>query len=58
MKKHKRNATFHIPGHQNDPLAIHRETVRMLTGGDLALIAGGSSTVLTEKPTTTGPGLC
>ena len=49
MKKHKRNATSHTPGHQNHPLAIHRETVRTLTGDDLALVAGGSSTILTEK---------
>ncbi|HEX7837956.1 MAG TPA: hypothetical protein VF469_10865 [Kofleriaceae bacterium] len=59
MKKHKRNATFHTPGRQNTPLAIRRETVRALTGDDLALVAGGSSTVLTEKPpTTTGNDNC
>ena len=54
MKKHKRDTTFQPPGHQNTPLAIRRETVRLLTGDDLALVAGGSTTILTEKPTQLG----
>jgi hypothetical protein len=58
MKKHKQVATSHTPGHHNNPLAIHRETVRVLTGDDLALVAGGSSTILTERPTTTPSGPC
>ena len=52
MKKHKRNATSHAASHHDTPLAIRRETVRVLTGDELALIAGGSTTILTEKPTT------
>jgi hypothetical protein len=49
MKKHKRNDNFHTPGHQSNPLAIRRETVRLLTDDDLALIAGGSTTIITER---------
>ena len=52
MKKHKQNATFHTGSRHAAPLAIRRETVRVLTGEDLALVAGGSTTILTEKPTT------
>jgi hypothetical protein len=58
MKKHKRNATFHTPDQANNPLAIRRETVRVLTGDDLALVAGGSSTILTERPPTTTQAAC
>ena len=54
MKKHKRNTTYHTANHYDTPLAIRRETVRVLTGDELALIAGGSTTILTEKPTTQG----
>jgi hypothetical protein len=49
MKKHKRNTTFHTLAQEHNPLAIRRETVRALTGDDLALVAGGSSTILTER---------
>jgi glycerate-2-kinase len=51
MKKYKRNATFRTPDQEHNPLAIRRETVRALTGDDLALalVAGGSSTILTER---------
>ena len=48
MKKYKRNATFDTTTN-NNPLAIRRETVRLLTGEDLALIAGGSTTIITER---------
>ena len=58
MKKHKQNVTFHTPDHQNNSLAIRRETVRVLTGDDLALIAGGSTTIVTERPPTTGNNIC
>jgi len=58
MKKHKQNVTFHTPDHQNNSLAIRRETVRVLTGDDLALIAGASTTIVTERPTTTTQGAC
>ena len=54
MKKHKQNASFHADRRHAAPLAIRRETVRVLTGEDLALVAGDSTTILTEKPTTTG----
>ena len=49
MKKYRQNATFHAGSRHDTPLAIRRETVRVLTGEDLALIAGGSTTILTER---------
>jgi len=53
MKKHDRNSSVDIQSHGASRLPIHRETVRIITGQDLALVGGGSSTVLTERPTTT-----
>jgi hypothetical protein len=52
MKKQKQNTA--VPNtHHNSFLAIRRETVRTLNPEGLALVAGGSSTVITERPTTT-----
>ena len=51
MKKHNQNTSSHAAAR----LPIHRETVRIITGQDLALVAGGSSTVVTERPTTAAP---
>ena len=56
MKKYKQNALFRNDSQHNPSLAIHRETVRALNPEDLALVAAGSSTVLTERPTTTTTG--
>jgi hypothetical protein len=58
MKKHKRNTTLHAGRRHNTPLVVRRETVRVLAGEDLALIAAGSTTILTERPTTKPDGLC
>ena len=56
MKKHKQNTVLRNDGHPHTSLAIRRETVRTLNPEDLALVAAGSSTVLTERPTTTTGG--
>jgi hypothetical protein len=58
MKKHKRNAILPTDRNRNTPLAIRRETVRVLAGEDLALIAAGSTTILTERPTTAQSAPC
>jgi hypothetical protein len=52
MKKHNRNTSENVNSHGASRLPIHRETVRIITGQDLALIAGGSTTLITERPTT------
>ena len=49
MKKHNRNTTLNTDSHHNMPLTIRRETVRVLTGDDLAVVAGGSTTIITER---------
>jgi len=53
MKKQKHNTAVHNTSKHNTSLAIRRETVRTLNAEDLALAAGGSSTILTERPPTT-----
>jgi len=53
MKKHKQNTAVTNNINHNSLLAIRRETVRTLSPEGLALVAGGSSTVLTERPPTT-----
>ena len=57
MKKYKQNTAFRNDNHHN-ALAIRRETVRTLSPEDLALVAAGSSTVLTERPPTTAGPAC
>ena len=49
MKKHKQNTVLRNDSHHNTSLAVRRETVRTLNPEDLALVAAGSSTVLTER---------
>ena len=57
MKKQKQNTA--VPSNTNhNSLAIRRETVRTLNPEGLALVAGGSSTVITERPTTTNGPAC
>jgi hypothetical protein len=59
MKKHNRNASSNINSNRDTRLAIHRETVRIITGQDLALVAAGeSTTILTERPTTPPGTIC
>jgi hypothetical protein len=53
MKKQKQNTAVPSNTNHNSFLAIRRETVRTLNPEGLALVAGGSSTVITERPTTT-----
>ena len=56
MKKYKQNTALRHGSQHITSLSIRRETVRTLNPEDLALVAAGSSTVLTERPTTTdGP---
>ena len=52
MKKQNRNTILNTVN-RNTSLALRRETIRSLTGEDLPLVVGGSSTILTERPTTT-----
>ena len=56
MKKHKQDSVLRHGSHHSTSLSIRRETVRTLNPEDLALVAAGSSTVLTERPTTTTTG--
>lgn len=58
MKKYKQNTAFRNDEHHNASLAVRRETVRTLNPEDLALVAAGSSTVLTERPPTTAGPAC
>jgi hypothetical protein len=58
MKKHKQNTAVPNNINHNSSLAIRRETVRTLSPEGLALVAGGSSTILTERPTTTHQAAC
>ena len=53
MKKHKQNTAVHNNSNPSTSFAIRRETVRTLNPEGLALVNGGSSTVITERPTTT-----
>ena len=58
MKKHKQNTAVHNNSNHSTSFAIRRETVRTLNPEGLALVAGGSSTVITERPTTTHAPAC
>ncbi|HEY6180514.1 MAG TPA: hypothetical protein VIX73_38995 [Kofleriaceae bacterium] len=53
MKKHKQSTVVNNNSNHSASFAIRRETVRTLNPEGLALVAGGSSTVVTERPNTT-----